>query len=390
MMLRSRSNAVNGQQDGTTNSQETKGLGDKKRHATKEDLGLEPKPKRSALNDLSKAISNVVLDSNKKDSLQKPDLKRAIRATNLQTITEAFKSNRNNSVKAVKEPPTTYDFDRECSKDLTANATFANDIFNYLKSREPMFKIGDYMKKHKCISHEMRGILGDWMIEVQESFELYHETLYLAVKLTDLYLDRVESVRQEDLQLIGSAAIFIASKFDERSPPLIEDFLYVCNDSFSRDDLIEMEMKFLRVVGFEALTAPLSYRFLRRYSRVIKGDMATLTAARYVLETSLLWFDFSRVSESKMAAASLLWALRVKKVGDWNPILVKYSGYRLDEIEPLMYALNHMVHVRPKHLRKFTTVYEKYSHEVFYKSSLLTPLPDIYKSTDPIKVPPGC
>uniref|UniRef100_A0A0K0EE93 G2/mitotic-specific cyclin-B3 n=1 Tax=Strongyloides stercoralis TaxID=6248 RepID=A0A0K0EE93_STRER len=390
MMLRSRANTTSGQQDALTNNQESKGLGDKKRQATKEDHGLEPKPKRSALNDLSKAISNVVLNSNKKDSFQKPDLRRAHPVTNLQTIAEAFKSVRSTSVRVVKETSTTYDFDKECSNDLTANAIFANDIFNYLKSREPMFKVGDYMKKHDCISHADRGTLGDWMIEVQESFELYHETLYLAVKLTDLYLDRVDSVSKEKLQLIGSAAIFIASKFDERSPPLIEDFLYICNDSYSREDLINMEMKFLRVVGFEALTAPLSYSFLRRYSRVIKGDMATLAAARYVLETSLLWFDFARVSESKMAAASFLWALRVKKVGDWNAVLVKYSGYKVKDIEPLMYALNHMIHMRSKYLRDFNVVYEKYSNEVFYESSLLTPLPDIYRSTDPIRVPFDC
>lgn len=389
-MLRSRANTTSGQQSGVTNNHEAKALGDKKRQATKEDLGLEPKPKRSALNDLSKAISNVVLNSNKKDSLQKPDLKRALPIASFQTIEGSFENARSLNVGVVKEQPITYDYDKECSKDLSANAIFANDIFAYLKSRESMFKVGDYMRKHKCISHADRATLGDWMVEVQESFELYHETLYLAIKLTDLYLDRVESVRKDKLQLIGSAAIFIAAKFDERSPPLIEDFLYICNDAFSREDLIEMEMKFLRVVGFESLTAPLSYSFLRRYSRVIKEDMATLSAARYVLEISLLWFDFSRVSESKMAAASLLWALRVKKRGGWNPILTKYSGYKLEDIEPLMYALNHMIHMRSKYLGKFTVIYEKYCNEVFYESAFLTPLPDIYRPTDPIRVPSNC
>ncbi len=28
----------------------------------------------------------------------------------------------------------------------------------------------------------------DWLIEVQENFELFHETLYLAVQITDHYL----------------------------------------------------------------------------------------------------------------------------------------------------------------------------------------------------------
>ena len=41
------------------------------------------------------------------------------------------------------------------------------------------------------ITECMRSILVDWLVEVQESFELNHETLYTAVKLMDLYLSKV-------------------------------------------------------------------------------------------------------------------------------------------------------------------------------------------------------
>ena len=43
------------------------------------------------------------------------------------------------------------------------------------------------------ITESMRAILVDWLVEVQESFELNHETLYTAVKLMDLYLSKVRS-----------------------------------------------------------------------------------------------------------------------------------------------------------------------------------------------------
>ena len=87
------------------------------------------------------------------------------------------------------------------------------DIFNYLKERERAFPIGDYMEKQVCLSKWMRSLLVDWMVEVQESFELNHETLYLAIKLVDLYLTKV-TVGKETLQLLGTASLFIASKFD--------------------------------------------------------------------------------------------------------------------------------------------------------------------------------
>ena len=77
-----------------------------------------------------------------------------------------------------------------------------------------MFRIPPYLGTKQChITPTMRSILVDWLVEIQENFELNHETLYLAVKLTDLYMSRVE-VDKEVLQLLGSAAVFIASKFD--------------------------------------------------------------------------------------------------------------------------------------------------------------------------------
>ena len=47
----------------------------------------------------------------------------------------------------------------------------------------------------------------------QENFELNHETLYLAVKLTDHYLAAVPC-NKDLLQLVGSTAMLIASKFE--------------------------------------------------------------------------------------------------------------------------------------------------------------------------------
>lgn len=68
----------------------------------------------------------------------------------------------------------------------------------------------NYNLKPKCI---FRSLLIDWMVEVQESFELNHETLYLAVKIVDTYLGK-ELVSKDALQLLGAAALLIACKFD--------------------------------------------------------------------------------------------------------------------------------------------------------------------------------
>lgn len=45
------------------------------------------------------------------------------------------------------------------------------------------------------------------------SFELNHETLYLATKLVDLYL-AAEIVERDNLQLLGATTLLISSKYD--------------------------------------------------------------------------------------------------------------------------------------------------------------------------------
>ncbi len=73
------------------------------------------------------------------------------------------------------------------------------------------------MKRQTDITTNMRAILVDWLVEVQENFELNHETLYLAVKMVDLYLSE-KTVSRENLQLLGATALFVASKFDVSTP----------------------------------------------------------------------------------------------------------------------------------------------------------------------------
>lgn len=69
------------------------------------------------------------------------------------------------------------------------------------------------MDKQTELTCDMRAVLVDWLVEVQESFELNHETLYSAVRLVDLYLSRT-TVNKENLQLVGTTAMLISSKFE--------------------------------------------------------------------------------------------------------------------------------------------------------------------------------
>lgn len=270
-----------------------------------------------------------------------------------------------------KPPSDVPDFDQENWNDPFQVSNYAMDIFNYLKSRERLFPIDDYLQRMKGITSWMRALLVDWMVEVQESFELNHETLYLAVKLVDLFLTRSSKTQlekdhltKEELQLLGASALFIASKFDERIPPLVDDFLYICDGAYTLSQLLKMEMNILRVVDFD-LGIPLSYRFLRRYARCARVSMPTLTLARFVLEQCLLEYNLLEYSDSKMAAAALYLALKMKSIGNWTPTLQYYTGYTVKDILPIAMAQNATLHKKPK--SAISTVRNKYSHTIFFE-----------------------
>ncbi|XP_066189912.1 G2/mitotic-specific cyclin-B3 isoform X2 [Sylvia atricapilla] len=278
------------------------------------------------------------------------------------------------SVQELKPPeervPAVEDIDKEQLGDPYANAEYAKEIFEYMREREEKFMLPDYMEKQTDISGDMRAILVDWMVEVQENFELNHETLYLAVKLVDHYLVEVVSMR-EKLQLIGSTAILIASKFEERCPPCVDDFLYICDDAYKREELIAMEMSILSTLKFD-INIPIAYRFLRRFAKCARATMETLTLARFLCEMTLQEYDYARESPSKLAASCLLLALTMKNLGGWTPTLEYYSGYSAQDLHPLVKRLNFLLTYQPRD--KLNAVRSKYSHRVFFEVAKVTPM----------------
>jgi len=272
----------------------------------------------------------------------------------------------------VLPPPGVVDFDSETLGDPQQHAEYALETFHYYRQREATFRVPSYMGAQQEVTQIMRAILVDWLVEVQESFELNHETLYTAVKMTDLYLSK-KQVRKEDLQLVGATACLISCKVDERTPPMVDDFLYVCDDAYSRDQLMKMERKMLMVVGFD-VGYPLTYRFLRRYGRVCKLTMPVLTLARYILELSLMEYNFNvECSESEVAAGCLILALKMKGIKGWGPTLSYYSGYKLADLQSMVDRLLGLLKQPAKDNLK--TVRAKYGHKVFHEVAS-TPVPE--------------
>lgn len=93
--------------------------------------------------------------------------------------------------------------------------------------------------------------------------------------------------------------------------------------------------------------------------------METLTLARYILETTLLEYDYVTIRASKLAAACLNLAMAMKGAHEWTPTLVHYTEYTRDDLSDLLAKLNVLISIQPK--KNMKTVHSKYSHSVFFE-----------------------
>lgn len=53
----------------------------------------------------------------------------------------------------------------------------------------------------------------------------------------------------------------------------MDDFLYICDDAYQREELLAMERGILQTLHFD-INIPIAYRFLRRFAKVSGGRWA--------------------------------------------------------------------------------------------------------------------
>ena len=158
----------------------------------------------------------------------------------------------------------------------------------------------------------MRGILVDWLVEVAAEFRLVSDTLFSAVGLVDRVLS-LRPVPRARLQLVGVACMLLAAKYEEIYAPQVDEFVFITDNTYSRDELLNAEAEALGDLSF-SLSAPTAKTFLRRFVKAALGDgLGSPEAdarlpplAAYVCELALLEYDAVAFLPSQVAAASVV------------------------------------------------------------------------------------
>jgi len=87
----------------------------------------------------------------------------------------------------------------------------------------------------------MRPYLVDFLIEIHQQYRLRPETLYLALNIVDRYVSK-RIVYKKHYQLVGCAALWIASKFEDAKDrvPTVEDLCAVCCSAYDQSAFIQV------------------------------------------------------------------------------------------------------------------------------------------------------
>lgn len=231
---------------------------------------------------------------------------------------------------------------------------YKDEILTYMRKMELQNRPkSNYMKKQQDINSSMRSILVDWLVEVSEEYKLNTETLYLAANYTDRFLSQM-SVLRGKLQLVGTASMYIASKYEEISPPDVSEFVYITDDTYTKKQVLRMEHLLLKVLDFR-MNTPTINCFLMHYLRFMKfnsinGSLNTQcqetqsrieSLARYLAELTLIDADtFLTYLPSQIASSAIYLAMYTLNK-PWTKQIADQLGYNVD-LNELKSCINDM------------------------------------------------
>ncbi|XP_040365204.1 cyclin-A2-2 isoform X2 [Rosa chinensis] len=241
-------------------------------------------------------------------------------------------------------------------KDPLACSLYAPDIYSNIRLTE------------QDITPSMRGILIDWLVEVSEEYKLVPDTLYLTVNLIDRFLSQ-NFVEKQRLQLLGVTCMLIASKYEEIVAPRVEEFCLITDNTYSREEVLEMESEVLNFLHFQ-LSVPTTKTFLRRFVQAAQACYKVPCVeleflANYLAELTIVEYGFLKFLPSVIAASAVLLARWTLNQSDhpWNPTLEHYTSYKTSELHTSVIALEDL-QLNTKGCC-LNAIREKYRHQKF-------------------------
>ena len=203
--------------------------------------------------------------------------------------------------------------------------------YNLLKEEEEGIKPAadyTYMSRQKEINDKMRSILVDWIIDVHFKFGFTDETLFMTISIIDRYLS-ICQITRTNFQLLGITALMIACKHEEIDLPKIDDFIYITDNAYVKDEVVKMEEDVLAKLNF-AFLYPSPIKFFEYLSLHFNFEKKHHMMGKYLMESFLLDIKNAKYKPSIISCACAYIVMKFFKMPNYYESYNK-KFYILDE-----------------------------------------------------------
>ena len=211
-------------------------------------------------------------------------------------------------------------FDITHIKDVQIPKDYLNTIYYNLleeENKEIISKpVHTYMKKQKEINTQMRSILVDWIIDVHHKFGFTDETLFMTILIIDRYCSS-EQISRIKYQCLGITALMIACKHEEINVPKVEDFIYITDNAYTKEEVFKMENDVLSKLNFELLF-PSPIKFYEYLSLHFGFCKKYHMLGKYLMETFLLDLKYIKYKPSIISCACCYIVMKFFKMPNYR------------------------------------------------------------------------
>ncbi|GMH37251.1 hypothetical protein BSKO_05124 [Bryopsis sp. KO-2023] len=224
------------------------------------------------------------------------------------------------------------------------NGPDAVHIFRYLREHEVVTGVDKTsMSRQEEVTEKHRAYIVDWMARTATALKIYDSVLHTGVGIMDRYM-AIETYTEKNIQMISAASLFLACKLDsEYDRPSLESVVSRMWVNGSEQEEVRRKvgelardilLKILEKVNF-----PTSLIFAERFMKALgyRSDPQLTCFIKFILESTLYDWGLSCVRPSLLAAAACsLVRSRLKEEVVYPPELWAHSGFRWEEVEPVV------------------------------------------------------
>ena len=231
----------------------------------------------------------------------------------------------------------------------------------------------NYMKKQTEINEQMRSILVDWIIDIHCKFGFTDETLFMTILSIDRYLS-VRKISRSKLQLLGVAALMISCKHEEIDLPKADDFIYITDNAYTRNEIFKMENDILHLFKF-CLLYPSPIKFYEMLSINFKFSKKQFFMGKYLMESFLIDIKNIKYKSSIISCACTYIVMKIFKMNNYHDSYDK-KWYLIDETNNIEHSVKECakdicLFVDNIHKSNYLSTQKKYSKPEYEKVAQL-------------------